>query len=177
MCIILPLLPSRSPTTTTISRSYHLQPRYARCASCCHYCTFMGQTDVHKKFRLFTKFSSHFKQIVHPVYSGPYSPNSKQASFLVPVSRRNFTTRVGTCPIQPFSLPPSTFAFVCPCFLSSFFCLCSVSNTLKHGYWCFPWLRHIFCDSSRKLRPKWIVNYAWNFFVVRDRITATQLYN
>ena len=129
MCIILPLLPSRSPTTTTISRSYHLQPRSAQCASCCHYCTFMGQTDVHKKFRLFTKFSSHFKQIVHPVLVSitrpvlplPYSPNSKQASFLVPVSRRNFTTRVGTCPIQPFSLPPSTFAFVCPCFYRVFF--------------------------------------------------------
>ena len=60
-------VPSRSPTTSTISRSPQPQPRSAQYASCCHYCTFMGQTDIHKKFRLFTKFSFHFKQIVHPV--------------------------------------------------------------------------------------------------------------
>ena len=181
MCIILPLLPNRSPTTTTISRSYHLQPRSAQCASCCHYCTFMGQTDIHKKFRLFTKFSFHFKQIVHPVlvsYSTGYHLTcvasaiiTKFKTSLVPGSRLTSELYHKSWDVPNPTLFIASFD-LCVCvsvFLSILVVPCSIHLNMDR---CFPSLWHIFCRSSRKIRRKWIVNYAWNCFVVWERITA-----
>ena len=146
MCNILSLLPNRSPTTTTISRSPHLQLRSTVIASSCHYCTqFMGQTDVHKKFRLFTKFSSHFKQIFHLVlvsYSTGYHLTcvasaiiTKFKTSVVPGSRLTSELYHKSWDVPNPTLFIASFD-LCVCesvFLSIFFCVCSVFNTVKHG--------------------------------------------
>ena len=116
------------------------------CASCYHYCTqFMGQTDVHKKFRLFTKFSSHFKQIFHLVlvsYSTGYHLTcvasaiiTKFKTSVVPGSRLTSELYHKSWDVPNPTLFIASFD-LCVCvsvFLSIFFCVCSVFNTVKHG--------------------------------------------
>ena len=121
----------------------------------------MGQTDVHRKFCLFTKFSSHFKQIFHLVlvsYSTGYHLTcvasaiiTKFKTSVVPGSRLTSELYHKSWDVPNPTLFIASFD-LCLCvsvFLSIFFAFvpCSIQLNMDR---CFPWLRHIFCDSSRR---------------------------